>query len=438
MNARSLQGGILMTMHRLSQGGADRVAVLLANGFIDAGIPTGILLLRSQGEAERALLDLLHPDVWVGSAGQPIGSRHLELVRGLPSIQRHIALLQPSVVLASSNNMGLITGLSARLQGGRGPRYAMKVTNPVVRPRDRGPLLKLYRRRLYGFIFEKYDRILTLSDAEQEGLSAMYPRLAARFQTTINAYITPAMLADYPRTYPSGTANILTLARMMPQKRLDLLLTAFAQVQREDARLTILGDGPERPSLERLAQALGIAERVDMPGFFEDVVPALRRADLFVLSSDYEGWPAALLEALACNVPVVTTDCFAGARRLLARAERSAVVPRGDTSAFARAIEASLAVEQEPNGLRDIARGYTIEASIAAHVAALRPLLGERQPGTASIGSLRDRPASARARLPVRPLRGRASWRLHGDIAPHAGNWIAISTRCRHPDGNYL
>src|SRR6476620_570826 len=131
----SLEGGVLMTIHRLSFGGADRVAIYLANGFAAAGIPVGIASLRTAGEGERTLLGLLDKRVFQSSAGPPIGSRHLELARGLPYLRRLTALARPSVVLASSNYMGLITGLaSMRHPGEVGPSYVLKTTNPVIRP----------------------------------------------------------------------------------------------------------------------------------------------------------------------------------------------------------------------------------------------------------------------------------------------------------------
>ena len=203
----------------------------------------------------------------------------------------------------------------------------------------------------------------------------MYPADAAKFETVPNPYVSQAMLDGTGQRRRSGPPIILALARMMPQKRLDRLLRAFAMANCTDARLVILGDGPERPRLERLSRSLGLAGRVEMPGFVEDVVPWLRRADVYALSSDYEGLPAVVIEALACNVPVVTTNCFDGAEALLAQAEGCFVVPRTDLSAFARALDASLASTGSHNGLREIASGYVIERAVAAHVEELRPLL---------------------------------------------------------------
>lgn len=369
-------GRILITMHRMSQGGADRVAVLLANGFQAAGIPTDFLLLRNGGEGEETLSRLLHPGVQLHSAGPPMGSRHLELLRGIRAIRALAASTRPSLVLASSSNMGLVTGVACRPLRRRGLAVAMKLTNPVIRPRDRLTLQKVYRTGLYRFIFRNHDRVLALSDAETSALQATYPDLSDRFVTVPNAYVpTDLILADLPKKVPSKDGpRLITLARMMPQKRLDVLLKAFSLLERPDARLTILGDGPLRPALEKLARTLGIENQVEMPGFVEDALPALRTADLFVLSSDYEGLPAAVIEALACNVPVVTTDSFPAARAMLGRSPLCAVTPIGDPVELALAMGEKL-VGGPKTGLNKIAAEYGIDASIAAHTAILRMLM---------------------------------------------------------------
>ena len=198
----SLVGGVLITIHRLSQGGADRVMVLLANGFSKAGIPTAVVVLRSGGEAEIELLNMLHPDIAVSHAGRPMGLRHLELIRGARYISRQIERAKPQVLFASSSNMGLVTGITRTRQRVR-PIRIMKLTNPVFRPRDGTIAKRLYRRLLYGFIFARYRKILMLSDAEQRALSATYPGQCGRFETVPNPYVAPAMIpAPANGTYP--------------------------------------------------------------------------------------------------------------------------------------------------------------------------------------------------------------------------------------------
>jgi glycosyltransferase involved in cell wall biosynthesis len=107
-------------------------------------------------------------------------------------------------------------------------------------------------------------------------------------------------------------------------------------------------------------------------------VPELRRSDLFVLSSDYEGLPAVVLEALACNVPVATTDNVLGAREMLEPLPSCSVVPIQDPAALAGAIDRCLERSGDPRDLRTIAEPYRIDASIAAHVATLSELVEQR------------------------------------------------------------
>jgi glycosyltransferase involved in cell wall biosynthesis len=371
-----LAGGILLTIHRLSHGGADRVAIHLANGFARAGLPVGLATLRSGGEGEAILRGLLDNRVLFANAGRPMGLRHLELARGFHYIRGIVEHAEPAVVLATSNNMGLITGLAAdRRSRKKGTSYVLKTTNPVVRPFDQWPVRKLYRRLLYDFVFSRFDRILTLSAEEQGTLAQIYPHQRRKFRLVANPYVTSEMLIPGGSPHHLGGPMIVTLARMMPQKRLDILIRAFAKLPNEDCRLTILGDGPARPKLEALSKALGVARRVAMPGFTEEVIPYLREANLFALSSDYEGWPAAVFEALASRVPVVSTNCFDGAWSLLAKAPRCAVVPIGDVEALASAMRASLSSSEDITSLSGIAAGYGIEAGVVSHLRALSPLI---------------------------------------------------------------
>ncbi|MFL6720386.1 MAG: glycosyltransferase [Sphingomonas sp.] len=377
---------MLLTMHSLSQGGGDRVGVLLANGFASAGIPTRLALMREAGEGQAALRSLLHPDVTIAMGGPPMGLRlskggaplghqHLERLRGLKLIRGEIDSFRPAVVLAASDNMGLVTALARR--PGDKAAFAMKLTNALLRP-NIGPMRKFYRRNLFGFIFRRLDMVITLADAERRRLLELYPGRDQLFRTLANPYVTDEMLAQPPKPRRVGPPRLVTAGRMVPQKRFDILLRAFALLSHRDARLTCLGDGPLRPSLEALAQSLGITDRLDMPGYTADVLSRLRESDLFVLSSAYEGLPAVLIEALACNVPVVTTDSFLAARDLLGGSESCAVVPPGDPAALAEAIDRRLSLSAEHDDLRQMALPYRIDTSVAAHIAALSELVERR------------------------------------------------------------
>ena len=213
---------------------------------------------------------------------------------------------------------------------------------------------------------------MTLSDAETAQLRAAFPAVASRFRTVINPYVTPQMLV--PHDAPESPRIILGVGRFEPQKRFDLLVRAFAQSSDQQSRLVLLGDGADREALQALANQLGIADRLEMPGFVTDVAPWFARASLFVLSSVYEGLPAVVLEAMAANCPVISTDCFPAAQQLVGRAEGCAVLGSTDAGQLARLIDARLD-RPRPKQLRAIAETYSIANAVQSHIAEVQDLL---------------------------------------------------------------
>lgn len=370
-------GGILLAMHSLSQGGGDRNGVVLASGFARAGIPTRIAVMRGAGEAEGELKSLLGTGVEIAVGGPPMKlplQPQMERLRGLRFLRQQIDRFRPAVVLSVTDNMALVSALAHR--GGRdGPLFAQKLTNRLFRPTI-GPGRRLYRYNLFKFIFSRIDLVLTLTRAERSDVLGLYPDMKDRVRTVPNPHVTADMLTDLAPRAP-GSPRLLTAGRMVPQKRFDLLLQAFASIRHSDARLTILGDGPLRSELERLAQSLGIADRVSMPGFDPDIISWIRQSDLVVMSSDYEGLPGVLIRALACNVPVVTTASFLAVRDLLDRAKSCAIVPTGNPQALAQAIDRCLEPPRRED-LRRLVQPYGVDASVTAHIATLAQAVEQR------------------------------------------------------------
>ena len=104
----------------------------------------------------------------------------------------------------------------------------------------------------------------------------------------------------------------------------------------------ILGEGPERESLEALISELGLEKDVARPGWVANPYPWMANAGVYVLSSRWEGLPSVLIEALYCGVPIVATDCLSGPREILDGGEHGLLVPVGDVDALARGIGSAL------------------------------------------------------------------------------------------------
>jgi GalNAc-alpha-(1->4)-GalNAc-alpha-(1->3)-diNAcBac-PP-undecaprenol alpha-1,4-N-acetyl-D-galactosaminyltransferase len=133
---------------------------------------------------------------------------------------------------------------------------------------------------------------------------------------------------------------VLAIGRLNEQKGFDLLLDAFCRsgLARAGWRLVVLGEGPERPALKQQATALGIADAVTFPGFVE-VGQWLRRADIFVMSSRYEGFPNALMEAMQMQRACISFDCPSGPRDLIENDRDGLLVPPQDVAALSEALQ---------------------------------------------------------------------------------------------------
>ena len=157
--------------------------------------------------------------------------------------------------------------------------------------------------------------------------------------------------------------NIITVGRLFPQKNHKLLIQAFALISKKfpDEKLIIFGEGPLKRELKEYANDMGIEKRVVFPGLISNVNVELSKAKVFVLSSDYEGLPNALMEAMACGTAVVSTDCPSGGPKyLLKESEAGILVSCNSADKMAEAI--NIMMNEEKNKLyRDRAKKKSID-----------------------------------------------------------------------------
>jgi glycosyltransferase involved in cell wall biosynthesis len=148
---------------------------------------------------------------------------------------------------------------------------------------------------------------------------------------------------DHPWFAPGEDPVVLSAGRLTRAKDFPVLIRAFSRVYASRrCRLMVLGEGEERGALEALIDDLGLKQCVSLPGFVRNPFAYMRRAAVFVLSSAWEGLPGALIQALACGVPVVATDCENGPREILQDGRFGRLVPVGDVPALANAILAAV------------------------------------------------------------------------------------------------
>lgn len=163
---------------------------------------------------------------------------------------------------------------------------------------------------------------------------------------------------------------IVAMGRLVPNKNFAMLIDAFAR-SGIAGRLVILGEGPERAALERKIAALGLRDRVILPGFVADPFPTLARAAAYVSSSNAEGFPNSLLEAMSVGLPVISTNCPSGPSEVLAEMAREQV---GGKVCFAQ--HGILVPPNDPDAMADALRAFADPER--------RRIYGERAPRRAA------------------------------------------------------
>jgi glycosyltransferase involved in cell wall biosynthesis len=360
---------IALVTYEMNQGGTNRVLCELANGFAAAGHRITLVACTSAGALDSAFRAQLSAEIgYVALSDTAWSSRAWGQIRCFFRFRKWTVANRPDIILATGNNISWFSSLGTVLTEPPKPSLFVKTTNPIVRDRD-GPFIGWIRRKVYGRLFRRAHGVMTLSDAETRLLQSQFPMAADKFSTVYNAYVTSRHGSALQAARPSAQApwTILAAGRLAAQKNFTRLLEAIAMLDRDDVLLLLAGDGEERQMLEGKARDLGISDRVQFLGFRNDVTTLMAQAHVFVLSSDYEGLPAVVVEALATNCPVISTDCFANARELLGDLPGCAICDC-TSEALAQTLHNWLDAPHPPYDLMQHAEKYTTPSSVKSHL----------------------------------------------------------------------
>lgn len=270
------------------------------------------------------------------------------------------------VLFCPGNTYAVVAAAIKLLLGEQAPPMVLKVSNALHRP-DMPPIMQggyAGWLRIQGSLF---DRLVGLSEPMQREICDITRASADRVPVIANPVITRKrlnLLAKVDR--PSASVwktRYLAAGRLVPQKNFAMLLRAFARAARPHDTLTIAGEGHERGHLAQLAASLGIAEQVHLAGHLASVDRLLEEADAFVLSSDYEGLPGVVVEALAAGLPVLATDCCVSMPGLLDHGRTGLLVHRGDEAGFAEGLARIRQFQSDPARARAIAATYEVEGA---------------------------------------------------------------------------
>jgi glycosyltransferase involved in cell wall biosynthesis len=351
-------------------GGAQRAMVRLAGGFADAGYQVEVLTLEPEGSFRSEL----SPSVKLTRLGSK------RIFGAIPALARYMRRERPDVMMVTEPACNIAVIAAKLLSGGQTRVLIREGLFPSVAVRESPHKATRLAYKLAPYLYRHADVIVAVAGDMAADL-ARFARLERNRVTTIavnpvvTTTLTEAAAIKPEHPWFSGDIPVVVgVGRLDRQKDFLTLLKAFERVrQARSCRLVIVGEGPLRGALETARGTSAYPEDIDLPGFVAKPFSYMSHADVFVLSSRYEGLPNALIEALACGAPVVSADCPSGPREILDNGRFGRLTPVGDDKAMADAILATLdhPVDRQISKARGF--DFTIGNSTALYVKALFP-----------------------------------------------------------------
>lgn len=357
-----------LLLSRFEQGGLERVQANLAPELKNSGIDVSIVSGTFTHGSETLL---------------PEGIPTLELAANgkwmfIPCLLRQLYKHKPDVVMTTSNDVACLLLL---FRPWFFPDMKVICTQhlSVSAPwRNSYGLQRLKHRLLIGMmraLWPKADALVAVCEALADDM-----RSTLKLRLPIHVIHNPVVLPEFtqamqqPIQWPwpdTSAATLVFSGRLAKVKRLDLLLEAFYQVSRKtDARLLILGDGPEREQILAFIEKHGLHQVCQLIGHQANPLPWVQACDILILPSDYEGFGNVLVEAMACGTQVIATDCPYGPAEILEHGRYGQLVPTGHADALTHAIQRSLskAFHVPAEALIQRANAFTLKHASSAYL----------------------------------------------------------------------
>ena len=361
---------IALIISSLNIGGTQRVMMHLADGFINRGFNVDVVAINAKGPFLKML-------------PEKANLVDLDAKRSLFAIPKLVGYLrkcQPDAILSGLTHIN-IAAIISKFFSGIHTRLVVSERNNLTQKRVHFDKLK--DRLLYsmvGLFYPFADAVVAVSRSVADDL-ARSVKLDPKKITSIYNPVPVDKIREssieeinHPWFIQKSIPVILAAGRLHIQKDYPTLIKAFNLLRKNiNARLMILGEGEERPAIEDMIYASPFSDDICLMGNIENPFSLMAKADVFALSSAWEGFPNVLVEALACGATVVSTDCFSGPDEILENGKYGRLVPVGDARAMADAIEQSLDHPFPPEQCLARARDFLVEKAVEQYLQVLFP-----------------------------------------------------------------
>lgn len=322
---------ILFVLPRMVTGGVERVTLRLVAELQQRGHECAFALRRAHGEFLHEA-EALCPVYEIAPKG---------LYQFVPNLSKLISKLQPTHIVSALADVGFLTHLAIKHSGQKvywahgvhGP-HDIITAKPTFIGRLRFELDKLFAT----IVYKKTNKIIAVSNGVREDILKKFKCAETKVVTIYNPVLDKSHFIPKPTTtLPNNPKKIIALGRLTRQKGFDILIQAMHKVP-QPWHLEIWGDGAEKENLQRLIDVLDLNTYITLKGNTNQPFNILRQADLFVLSSRFEGLPTVLIEAICCQCNIISTDCPHGAAEILENGRWGVLVENENSEALTQAI----------------------------------------------------------------------------------------------------
>ncbi|MFA0496401.1 glycosyltransferase [Vibrio sp. 10N.222.54.B11] len=356
---------ITLLLPNLSGGGAERVNLDLAFEFKSLGYQVEFVLCNMNG-------------VFLPEAATHFNVVDLNLtsIVQLPRrLAKYIDETKPDAVIASMWGVTAFTPF-AKIMSRHKPTILLVEHNSLINQfKNSRKLLKIFLKISTSLSYRLSDQLGGVSlgvTQDMKILANLRNKPVEVLYNPIPSKLTAFGEEEFSKVWGDCSKRVLNVGSYKEQKNQKLLIKAFSMVCEElDAKLIILGEGGLDDELKTQIANLGLEKHVVLHNFVKDPSCFFQSADLFVLSSDREGFGNVIVEALSCGTPVVSTDCEHGPREILNNGEFGTLVPVGDAEALSAAIEESLSKTHDKQKLINRARDFAPEVSAKRYLEVL-------------------------------------------------------------------
>lgn len=338
-------------------GGAQRIAQNLCVGLAEKGHNVDLVLQKAEGELLQEITD----------AVSIVDLDTCRVATSINPLRKYLQKRKPDVLYSMMKEINIVATVAHQLSG-VDTRLVISEHNTPTASADGWK--DHFILRLASLVYPYADCIVAVSHGVRNDLLNITSLPDDKVVVIHNPIDVKSVRkqatesVDHKWLSDPSVPVVMSAGRHVPQKGFDTLLHAFSRLTNSNIRLVLLGEGDETEFLHQLANELGIEERVDFPGFVDNPFKYIANANLFVLSSWYEGFGNVLIEAMATGCPVVSTDCPSGPNEILEGGTYGPLVPVKNPVALTRAMENTLQNPIDETLLHSRADDFSLETVV--------------------------------------------------------------------------